>query len=67
MFSSEKLCLHVVEESSFSEEFSEQIFKFLWINIVYDVKIRDIMFILSFSSTLTQFKANGNRCRVLRY
>ena len=54
-FSLERLCLHVIEESSFSEEFSEHIFMDKY--CVYGVKIHDItcMFILSLSSTLNQF------------
>ena len=50
-FSSEKLRLHVFGESSFSIDSANN---FLWIN-VYGVKIRDILFIFSFSSTLNQF------------
>ena len=51
--SSEKLRLDDVEVSSFSKEFSKH---FLWINIVYGVKIQNMMFLLCFCCTVISFE-----------
>ena len=41
--------------------------KFLWISSVYNVKIRDIIFILFFSLILNQFLANDLQSKVFGY